>query len=109
MTQSVQMTRDVGGTPPKYRPDDLKYTQKWWLYQKYWAELRPISEVADLADVSHTTVMNEMKRKGVPRRPKNMEAENHEHVGARLRRYFERQARTYSGERRVAWTRASDD
>lgn len=108
MTQSVQVGQN-GGTPPKYRPDNLKYTKKWWLYEKYWEELLPISKVAEEADVSHTTIMREMERKGVPRRPKNLEAESHEHVGARLRRYFERAEQSYSGERRVAWTRASDD
>jgi 5-methylcytosine-specific restriction endonuclease McrA len=58
-----------------------RYRNGWWLQQKYHEEGLTQREIADLCDVSPTTVRDWMKRRGVPRR--NLEGENHPLYGER--------------------------
>lgn len=110
MPQSAIKQRNGDKTPQKYKPTNIEYTRKEWLYEKYWGELLPIKEVADAADVSHTTIMREMERNGVPRRPRNMTADDHAEAGWKLRSYFvgDEQTTPQSERRTVAWTLGDD-
>ena len=72
-------------TPEKYRPTDRRYSDKEWLYRQYWHNLEPIESIADMTDMSATTIGRQLEKHGIVRRDRNTTAENHEHLGKALR------------------------
>lgn len=57
-----------------YKPDPRDWEQKEWLYQKYWGELIPVKEIAELTDVKTRAIRDQMDEMGIPRRPRRFEA-----------------------------------
>lgn len=52
-----------------------RYQSGWWLEIKYWEEDLTQSEIAELCDVSPTTIRKYMKQFGIPRR--DLRGEDH--------------------------------
>ena len=47
---------------------DKNYKNSGWLYQKYWEDDLSSYKIAQMAGVSHATILREMKKFGIPRR-----------------------------------------
>ena len=75
-------------TPTKYRPSNRVYTDKDWLYERYWERLETIEEIADRADVSATTIVRQLDDHGIVRRDRHDPSEDHERLGNTLRRKY---------------------
>jgi len=62
--------------PEKYQPDERKYEQKDWLYQKYWGELLSQQDIADIVDTHRTVIKENMDEFGIPTRPDGYTRDN---------------------------------
>jgi len=97
----------MSATPTRYVPTDRQYTDKSWLYEQYWAELRSIEEIATLSSVSASTISRQLHRHGIPVRSRHMPVEDHGEVSTALRSAYQ----TYNTEmveaqtESVRWTR----
>lgn len=54
--------------PSKYQADPRPYEDKQWLYEKYWGQLKPLSEIADRCGVSRRQLNKYCEKFGIPRR-----------------------------------------
>jgi dihydroxyacetone kinase len=79
------MTTTQSPTPKKYRPTDRRYSDKEWLYQQYWHDLETIESIAELTEVSATTIGRQLDENGIPRRNRHTTTEDHESLGNDLR------------------------
>jgi len=62
--------------PEKYQPDERKFENKQWLYERYWGDLQPMHVLADECDVCHHTIREAMTTFGIPRHPDNWTRDN---------------------------------
>jgi len=64
----------------QYTPTTRKWTEKEWLYDQYWNQIKTINEVANETDVSRQSILRAMKRAGIPRRPPTLDCETPQDV-----------------------------
>lgn len=68
------MTKNT--TPQKYRAETKKWEKRSWLMEKYWGELLPRQEIADLTDVSEAKIGEMIREHNIPTRPKGYNKHN---------------------------------
>lgn len=66
---STTRTPTTDRTPDRYRASTRRYERKSWLYERYWADVLTVEQIAARTDVSAQTIVRRMDELGIPRRP----------------------------------------
>lgn len=59
-----------------YEPDPRLWEQKDWLYDQYWAQLKPIRQIAEEFGFGRRTIGRALEDNGIPRRTTGWERGN---------------------------------